>query len=83
MSAQITVTQEGGQIRIQGTVPAEAMLLLLTQAIEIVRVQVVAKAVADLPPAVKIESALPGSLNGGAHGLRGGDATFRRGTIDG
>jgi len=85
--ATVTVTAPGdGQIRLTGDVPAESMLMLLTQAVELVRIQVVAKAVADLPPKVEIASVLPGSPNGipsGTHGIRGGDMQFRKGTSGG
>ena len=50
----VTVTAEDGQVKITGDVPGEAILMLLTQATEMVRVQVVAKAVAELPPSVTL-----------------------------
>jgi hypothetical protein len=75
---EVTVRQEEGQIRITGDVPGETILMLLTQAAELVRVQVVAKAVAALPPTVTLAG--PNGLP--AVGIRGGDANFRidRGT---
>ncbi len=79
--ASVTVTAAEGQIRLSGDLPPEGMLLLLTQALELVRVQVVAKAVADLPPTVTLATA--NGMTAGSHGLRGGDATFRRGIVGG
>ena len=71
---EVTVRQEDGQIRITGDVPGETILMLLTQAAELVRVQVVAKAVADLPPTVTLAGP-----NGLPLGIRGGEASFRIG----
>ena len=75
--AAIQITADNGQIRLEGDLPPESMLMLLTQAVEMVRVQVVAKAVADLPPSITLAS--PNGIQPGSHGLRGGDANFRIG----
>jgi hypothetical protein len=61
--------------------PAEPALLLLVQAIEILRTQVIAKAVQHWPPSITLASALPGNgMPPGTHGIQGGDMQFRKGT---
>lgn len=82
--AQVTVSAGDGQIRVTSDVPVEQQLMLLTQAIEMVRVHVVAKAVADLPPKIEIASILPqNGMQPGSHGIKGGDMQMRRGPSGG
>ena len=76
----VTIVHEDGQIRITSDLPGdkpEQVVLLLAQALELARIPAIARQIAMVPPSVTL--ATPSGMTAGGHGIRGGEATFRRG----